>query len=109
MSSASASLAPEAEEEAVGPGGASKRDFTVTKYVDKASPDLFKACNKGTHFAVAIIHVRKAGGKPQEFLVIKMTDVIITSYQTGSSKAGQKPTETLSLNFTKIQFKNVQQ
>ena len=62
-----------------GEGKASFHDFTFTHHIDKASPVLLKACATGEHIKEATITVRKAGKGRQEFLVIKMNDVIITS------------------------------
>lgn len=45
-----------------------------------------------------------AGKKGQKFLEIKMTDVLISSYQQGGSDDGV-PTDNFSLNFAKIEFK----
>jgi hypothetical protein len=81
-------------------------DISITKKENKASPLLFKFCATGKHFKKATLVVRKAGKGQQEFLVIKMTDVIISSAQSHPSGGGAaKPQESLSLNFTKIEFK----
>ena len=64
-----------------GGGGAGKanfNDFNFTHHVDKASPVLLKACATGEHIKEATITVRKAGKGQQEFLIIKMNDVLIT-------------------------------
>ena len=68
-------------------GGAGKvrvKDLAVTKYVDKATPELFKACCNGKVFKEATLTVRKAGEKPLEYLKIKMSDVLISKMDTGS-------------------------
>ena len=69
----------------IGPGGGSSagkarfNDFNFTHHVDKASPVLLKSCATGEHIKEATITVRKAGKGQQEFLIIKMNDIIITS------------------------------
>jgi type VI secretion system secreted protein Hcp len=91
-------------------GGAAKPkfgDLHIVKTVDKASPTLFKACASGKHFASVTLVVRKAGGGTS--LTITMDDVLISSYQTGGSSSGERPTESLSLNFTKIEFQYTKQ
>jgi len=85
-------------------GKAMFKEFTITKRYDKASPMLAKRAANGTHFPTVIITVRKAGGKPEEYYTIKMTDVMVSSYQTGMSSGGDRPMESLSLNFTKIEW-----
>jgi type VI secretion system secreted protein Hcp len=91
-----------------GGGGAGKaqfQDFHFTSNTSKASPKLFLACATGEHIKEATITVRKAGGRgQQEFLVIKMNDVLVSSYQTGGSSGGDVPTDQLSLNFAKIEY-----
>ena len=59
-----------------GAGKATFHDFTFTHHIDKASPLLMKACATGTHIPEATITVRKAGKGQQEYLIIKMTDVL---------------------------------
>ena len=84
-------------------------DLIITKPVDVASPKLFEATVKGTHIKSGRITLRKAGRDPLR-LVIKLTDVLISSDQTEASPGKDSaPTETLSLNFTKIEFKYTQQ
>lgn len=85
-------------------GKASFKEFRVSKQYDKASPMLAKRVANGTHFPTVIITVRKSGGKPEEYYTIKMTDVMVSSYQTGMSSGGDRPMESLSLNFTKIEW-----
>jgi type VI secretion system secreted protein Hcp len=90
-----------------GGGGEGKvkfNEFTITREVDQASPSLVLACANGTHFKEAMLHVRKAGGSP--YLTITLKDVLISSYQVGGhGGGGELPQESLSLNFTKIEFK----
>ena len=62
-----------------GAGKASFHDFNFTHHIDKASPVLMKACATGEHIKDATITVRKAGKGQQEYLIIKMTDVLVTS------------------------------
>ena len=47
-----------------GAGKVSVQDITITKYIDKATPNLIKACCNGKHFDEAVLTVRKAGEKP---------------------------------------------
>ena len=54
-------------------------DLSFTHKIDKASPLLLKACATGQHLKEATITRRKAGKGQQEFLVIKMNDVLVTS------------------------------
>ncbi|HEX3392214.1 MAG TPA: type VI secretion system tube protein Hcp [Solirubrobacteraceae bacterium] len=88
-----------------GGGGAGKtsfQSFKITKSVDKSSPLLALAAATGKHIKQAeLIFARKAG-KHEDFLEIKMNDVLISSYQTGGSSKGV-PQEQLSFAFLKMQ------
>ena len=88
-----------------GGGGAGKvsfQSFTITKKLDKASPLLFKAAAKGTHFKEATIVFRKAGKGQQEFLEYKLDQVLISSLQDGTSPKGS-PIEQVTFKFAKIE------
>ena len=75
-------------------------DLTFTHNVDKASPMLMKACATGQHVKEATLVARKAGKGQQEYLVIKMTDVLVTGVQPSS--AHEQPMENVSMQFAKI-------
>lgn len=89
-----------------GGGGAGKvsfSSFTITKQIDKASPLLFRAAATGKHFDKAtVVFVRKAGRGQQEYLEYKMSQVLVSSVQDGTSGGG-RPTEQISFNFAKIE------
>src|SRR4051794_26000904 len=73
---------------------------------NKASPKLMEACANGSHIKTATLVCRKAGGKaPVEFTKVVMTDVLVSSFQTGGqSSADDIPIDQISLNFAKIVY-----
>ncbi|HEY7208418.1 MAG TPA: type VI secretion system tube protein Hcp [Gaiellaceae bacterium] len=75
-------------------------DFSFTHKIDRASPVLMQRCATGVHLKDATITHRKAGKGQQEFLVIKMSDVIVTSVTDADEGATQ--TETVTLAFAKV-------
>ena len=88
-----------------GEGKAQFNDFNFSSHVSKASPSLFLACASGQHIKDATITVRKAGKGQQEYLILKMTDVLISSYQTGGSGQSESvPVDQVSMAFAKIEF-----
>jgi type VI secretion system secreted protein Hcp len=90
-----------------GGGGAGKvamQDFHFTMKVNKASPKLFLACASGQHIKEALLTCRKAGKEQQEYLKIKFSELLISSYQTGGSSGAEVPVEQISFNFAKIEF-----
>ena len=84
-----------------GQGKASFNDLSFTHKIDKASPVLMQACATGVHLKEATITHRKAGKGQQEFLVIKMNDVIVTAVMETDSSDGNSA-EHVSLAFAKI-------
>jgi len=85
-----------------GSGKSVPLDFNATKKSDKSTPRLAQAVAMGDHFKSAIITVRKAGGTQQEYLTITLSDVFISSYQSGGSGGGNLPMESISLNYSKM-------
>lgn len=85
-------------------GKALVRDIQVTMVVNKASPNLFLACCTGKHFATAWLYVRKAGEKALEYETIKLTDVFVSSFSKTTDKDGAMATDSVSLNFAKIEY-----
>ena len=85
-----------------GAGKASFNDFTFTHRVDKATPQLLKACATGTHIPDATITVRKAGKGQQEYLIIKMSDVLITGVAMSVAADGPTSAENVTLQFAKV-------
>jgi len=93
-----------------GAGKVSMQDFHFTMEHSKASPALMLACAQGDHIKSAILTCRKAGKEQQEFLKITMSDVLVSSFQTGGSAGGNVvPTDQVSLNFAKIEHEYKQQ
>lgn len=87
-----------------GSGKASFQDISVTKYVDKASNGLLRACATGEALETADLVVRKAGKKPLEYIKIHMDNVLVTSVSTGGSGGEDRLTENITLNFEKIEY-----
>jgi type VI secretion system secreted protein Hcp len=96
-----------------GGGGAGKvqmQDFHFVMKINKASPKLMLACASGEHIKKATLTCRKAGKEQQEFLKVTMTDLLVSSYQTGGSgHADIVPTDQISLNYSKIEFEYKEQ
>jgi type VI secretion system secreted protein Hcp len=96
-----------------GGGGAGKvamQDFHFVMKVNKASPKLLQACACGEHVKKAVLICRKAGKDQQEYLKITLSDLIVSSYQTGGSSGTDiVPTDQISLNYSKIEFEYKEQ
>jgi type VI secretion system secreted protein Hcp len=86
-----------------GTGKASFGDLSIMHHLDKASPSLMKACATGEHIKEATLVQRKAGKGQQEFLIVKMTDVLITSVTPGGS-GSEAPGESIALQAGKYEL-----
>jgi type VI secretion system secreted protein Hcp len=87
-----------------GAGKVSVQDLSITKYVDKSTPLLMMACSNGKHYDEATLTVRKAGEKPVEYVIITMTDLIVTSVSSGGSGGEDRLTENVTLNFGAVKY-----
>lgn len=88
-----------------GGGGAGKatfHDFNFTHHIDKASPLLMKSCATGSHIPEATITVRKAGKAQQDYLIIKMTDVLITGVALSMAADETNGAENVTLQAAKV-------
>ena len=85
-----------------GSGKVNVQDVTIAKYVDSSSPKLMLACCNGTHYASALLTVRKAGGTPVEYIKVTMETVMVTGISTGGSMSEDRLTENVILNFAKV-------
>lgn len=88
-----------------GGGKVNFQDMNFTKNCDISTPAIIKACCNGKHIKNATLTVRKAGGDaPVEYYVVKMTDLIITSYQTGGAGGQDLFSESISINFRQVEI-----
>ena len=80
------------------------QDFTISKYMDKSSPVLNQSCCEGKKIGDCIVTVgRNESGLVMPLIVYKLKDVLVSSVSAASS-GGDKPSETVTLNFTAIQW-----
>src|SRR5215470_4636487 len=68
--------------------------------VNKASPALFLATASSKHIKEGNLAVRRAGKPQLEYLKIKFTDVLVTSFEEEAS--GEEPQEAIAFSFGKI-------
>jgi len=87
-----------------GIGKVQVQDFHFSKYLDKASPKLFEFCATGKHTPKVVLTCRKAGGEQQEYLKLTLSEVIVSSIQNSGSGGDSLPTESVTLNFSKIEI-----
>jgi type VI secretion system secreted protein Hcp len=85
-------------------GRATFQDLSIVHKIDKASPNLLKACATGQHLKEATITFRKAGKGQQDFLIVKMNDVIVTGVAQGAASGETAGSETVNLEFAKVDW-----
>ena len=81
-------------------------EVSITKSLDKASNDLLAAALHGKPVKAEIVFTRtkSGGGGVEEFLRYELTNTMTSGYSISSG--GDRPSESLSLNFTKVMVKN---
>lgn len=112
-------------------------DFSITKYVDLASPKLYEAVSKGKAFGTIKFEMCRAGGSQVPYMTITLEEAIVSRVlQNGpqnisegggteenpgmgvgkasnsglaTSNADVLPTETINFNYGKIHWKYTQQ
>ena len=87
-----------------GSGKCSMQDFHFSCVDSKASPKLFLAMCTGEHLKSAKVTCRKAGKDQQEFLTIKMTEVVVSGFQTTGSGSNPPLVDQVSLDYGKIEW-----
>ena len=102
-----------------GGGGAGKvsfQDFSFTAKVGIQSPQIFGALAEGRHIKTGTLTVNN--GRETE-TVLMLSDILVTGYKESvampvaapcdrddqNASSNNAPTESVSLNFTKIEFK----
>jgi type VI secretion system secreted protein Hcp len=88
-----------------GAGRANIQDLSLTKYVDKSTPNLVMAACSGKHYKEAQLVVRKAGGdSPLEYVKLTLKEVLISSITTGGSGEQDRLTENIGFNFAEFKY-----
>ena len=83
--------------------------FTISKYIDKSSPDLFLACCKKSKIHWGIISIRETGEENRNpYLVIEFTDLHVSSLSwdiNPGDPEGAATMETVEFDFKTVLIK----
>jgi type VI secretion system secreted protein Hcp len=81
-------------------------DFSITKVVDKSTPNLFKYCANGKHIPSVVLEVTSANEQAHTYMKYTLSDVVIASVRGGGSgnSEGERPLEEVSFRFSKIEW-----
>jgi len=86
-------------------GKASFQDVSFTHLVDLASPNLMLSCASGKQHPKAKVTVRRPDPTtPEEFILISLEDVLVTSVQSTGTRGPEGLVEQVTLNFAKVDF-----
>lgn len=78
-------------------------ELVLVKPVDRASPPLLQAAMLGQHLRDATLTVRREGAaKAQDYLVIRMSDVLVTSVKQAGG--GDSTLEEIALDFATLRM-----
>jgi type VI secretion system secreted protein Hcp len=85
------------------------QDFSITKFIDKASPKLYELCSSGKHMKeITVVLLRASGDKRVKYMEVKMEQCIVAHVSPGSNTGGF-PTEAVSFNYGTIKWTYTQQ
>lgn len=79
-------------------------EITVTKATDVSSTKLLNEAYQGEGQKVQIDFCKTDKGKLEVYLTLNLENCMISGFSVSSG--GDRPSESLSLNFTKVEFKN---
>lgn len=80
-------------------------EITVSKAQDKSTPKLLNEALQGEGKTVIIDFCKTDKGQLVVYLTYTLTNTMISGFST--TAGGDRPSESLSLNFTKVEFKSV--
>ena len=80
-------------------------EITVTKANDVASTKLLNEAYQGEGQKVKIEFCKTDKGSLEVYLALELEDCMVSGYSISSG--GDRPTESLSLNFTKIVYRSI--
>jgi type VI secretion system secreted protein Hcp len=83
-------------------GKPNHQDFTITKYLDQSSPKLNESCCKGDNFpSVEVVVGRNDKGAVIPLIKYTLKNVVLSSVSIGGG-GGDKPVETITMNYNHI-------
>src|ERR1700719_746283 len=78
-------------------------EITISKSLDGASPKLLQEALTGKGAKVQLDFVQTQSDKLETYLTISLANTMISGFS--ASSGGDRPSESLSLNFTAIEYK----
>ena len=86
-------------------GRCDHHDFQITKTIDRATPNLNRACSEGRHIKKVTLALHTAAKDKQKIMEYIMTDVLITDVSVGTVEdKSTYPIEHVSMNYGEIEW-----
>jgi len=85
-------------------GKANVQDLSVEKFIDKASPNLWKYCLNGKHLPEIVLTQRRSGEGAIDYVKITLKDAMISAVQTSGANGGEVPRESVTIAFGKCDY-----
>ncbi|HEX6864285.1 MAG TPA: type VI secretion system tube protein Hcp [Thermoanaerobaculia bacterium] len=80
-------------------------EVTISKEMDQSSPYLFNESTVGKGLKATFHFCRTAADKLETYLEVELENVLVSNYSVSSG--GERPSESVSLNFTKVVMKYI--
>ena len=84
------------------------QDFSIVKTLDSSSPLLALACAEGRAIKEVLFEMCRSGGDKLKYMEVKLGNCIISSISLGGGGGGEA-TESVTLNFGKIEWNYIKQ
>ena len=84
-------------------------EMSFSKMTDQSTPSLYNACAKGDKLGDAVVHIgRNEGGEFMLLMKYTLSNAMVSNINT-SGGGGGEPSDSFSINFTKITSEFTQQ
>ena len=84
-------------------GKATFDGLTVMARSSRASPLLMQACAEGRRIRSGVLTMQRAGEKPVDLMVVRLSDVLVGAYSV-SAGGGEGGDDEVTLTFGRIQY-----
>jgi type VI secretion system secreted protein Hcp len=89
-------------------GRSQHQDYSISKYIDLASPKLYEMASSGKHIKkITIEMLRASGDKRVKYMVVNLEEVVIS--HVAPAGGSDFPSESVSFNYGTIKWTYTQQ
>jgi type VI secretion system secreted protein Hcp len=87
-----------------GAGRVTAEPLVVVARTSSASPAIVSSVVSGRHHATASLSARRSGERQEDFLVITLEDVLISSYHAAPHPDDGAPLDVVGLSFARLRY-----